>query len=85
MQRQDLADADMRALAGVLAATTMLLERLSSARTPAERAAAGADFDATVMRLKDDLVGRPGYTESAADGCLARALARAAEQVARVS
>jgi hypothetical protein len=75
---------DIAALEGVLAAATALLEHLRTARTPDERAALGADFEAAVLRLRAELVRCTGGDRAAADACLGRALLLAAEQVASV-
>ena len=85
MQPPDCTDQEADALRKVLVAITELLDALATVRTSAERAKLGADFDATMIRLRDDIVHRMGCAVPTADACLVKILTQAADQVTRGS
>jgi len=81
VQHRQQTDAEGAALAALLAATVALLDRLRATSDPAERARLGADFEARVADLREDLERRTGLDQIAVEAAVARALGRVAELV----
>jgi hypothetical protein len=72
---------EVAALDAIATAVTVLLERLRAASDPTERAAIGAEFIATIDRIRADLAARHGLGEGRSGAIVARSLARVIEAV----